>query len=975
MLKFTFLDNITDLKTNVREDNVARGIEVLIAKSKQSDNEDLIKKINTILVHPSGKTLLGMIFSYSPFLTKIIQQYPGFFVSICIHGSDKCFEELKASLSAASPHNTNELMKTMRVAKGKASLLIALSDIAGLWTLEKVTSSMSDFAEICVRLTLSFLLNEAAQKNDIILPHPENPQKDSAIFVLAMGKLGARELNYSSDIDLIVFFDKERVHYPNMNNVQHYFSKMTHEMVRILQERTADGYVFRVDLRLRPDPASTPAAMSIAGAITYYETVGQNWERAAFIKARPIAGDMEAGYQFLKQISPFIWRKNLDFAAIADIQSIKRQMDEKTGRDINIPGHNVKTGIGGIREIEFFAQIHQLIWGGRIPQLRISNTCKTLEALANNELISLDLAKKLIDSYRFLRTTEHRLQMIEDQQTHSIPVAMEAREQFSRFMGFGNNITLENELLIHLNFVHENFSGAFRGQGRLSGDEGKLSFTGVENDPHTLETLTKMGYSNPASVSELIQSWHRGARRATRTKRARELITELTPTLLKAFAATVKPDQAFIRFDEFLSKLPAGVQLFSLFNANPQLLTLLALIMGSAPAMAETLSKNPNLLDSVLTGAFYDDFQNKAELFNEVSNQLLLARDFEDEMDIIRRFKNEKQFQAGVQLIRHQVTSLEVSNFLSDIAETCLEAMLHRVEIHFKNKHPDLQLGCLATIALGRLGAREMTFGSDIDLVFVYKSSDKKVQEQNHIIYNKLCQRFISALTALTREGRLYEVDTRLRPSGKDGLLVVSTDAFDKYFSESAWTFEIMAFTRARVITGDRDLRNEIGKVITANIIKKRAKETLIQDIIDLRSKITKEFGSNDPWNLKYAHGGIMDLDFLAQYFVLLHANQHPDIIINSTGKVFERLVSHDLISNTTGKALFEAHRFLNSLFALLRLCGGGILDESTAPQGLKDLITTNAGLPNFDSVKDHLLATLETVRKYYSEFINPNNI
>ncbi|MEI7670380.1 MAG: hypothetical protein WCJ33_09895, partial [Pseudomonadota bacterium] len=468
-----------------------------------------IKKIqddNIINIFSDSKiqSLVNFIFSHSPFLSRLIIEYPEFFAKIITEGSEDCFDELLNNLRNFKTDSANDLMRELRIAKSKSSLLIAVSDIAGIWELEKATSAMSEFAEIAIQLTINFLLNQANKKGEIRAKDPINPELESGIFVLAMGKLGAFELNYSSDIDLIIFFDKEQVNYIGSSNVQHYLSKMAQEMVRILQERTQSGYVFRVDLRLRPDPASTPAAMSIVGAITYYETVGQNWERAAFIKARPIAGDIPCGYYFLKQIAPFIWRKNLDFAAIADIQSIKRQMDDRGSKEINLAGQNIKTGIGGIREIEFYAQINQLIWGGRILALRTPATCKTLNTLAEDEMISKELSERLIKNYRLLRNVEHRLQMIEDQQTHTIPIDIVALNKLSQFLEYESLEDFENELKEVLNFVHDNFSKAFRGSYSLSSEEGKLSFTGVENNQQTLVTLQKMGYKNPASVSEII---------------------------------------------------------------------------------------------------------------------------------------------------------------------------------------------------------------------------------------------------------------------------------------------------------------------------------------------------------------------------------------------------------------------------------------------------------------------------------------
>lgn len=967
---YPLLDSITLAPPTQPSGEVERGFSRLHAYVAAHAEGTGSAELAELLVHPKVRELLTFVFTYSPFLTRLILLHPLYFAQWCRRGSDSLFSELKTDIQEHAYGSVGEVMKTLRVAKGKVALIIALADIAGFWPLEMVTAAMSDFAENATQIALRFLLSQAHQKQEMQLPYPHTPERESGFFVLAMGKMGARELNYSSDIDLIVLFDRELAVKAGCENPQMFFPKLTRELARILQERTADGYVFRVDLRLRPDPASTPVALSTAGAITYYETVGQNWERAAMIKARPVAGDMEAAFLFLKQITPFIWRKHLDFAAIADIQSIKRQMDARVNSIIDLAGHNIKTGLGGIREIEFFAQIHQLIWGGRVVELRLNGTCRTLEALAEAGRISTELATRLIESYRLFRTIEHRLQMIDDQQTHSLPTTPEALAQLARFCGFGSYEEFETTLMPHLQAVHENFSRSFNGQGSLSNEAGTLSFTGVENNPETVETIRKMGFSNPESISEVIQGWHRGTRRATRTKRARELITELTPSLLKALAATTHPEQAFTHFDTFLARLPAGIQIFSLFQANPHLLDHIAIIMGSAPAMAESLSKNPALLDTILTADFFKEFPARDELFNELANALLLTRDFEDEMDAVRRFKNEKQFQAGVQLLYRKVSADETRHYLSDVAEVCVSALLHRVEIDFAARNGVTQVGSLAVIALGRLGARDLTFGSDVDMVFLYPTPAEGSEDQGQH-YNKLCKRFITALSALTPQGRLYEVDTRLRPSGKDGALAVSVAAFDKYFAELAWTFELMALTRARVLSGTTEMRDTVTRMIFNHLTRPRDIPRIAADVLDIRNRVDKEFGTKNPWNLKYVRGGLMDLDFLSQYFILCHAAIHPGIIHPSAGDVFRYMQERKLLEDAVAQTLIDAHTFLNSLFTLLRLCGGSELDEVTAVPGLKAMIAGSMKMPHFGEVRLKLHATLAEVQQQFKAFLN----
>lgn len=960
MVKFQILESINIPKTA----GITQDTERCMSRMEAIARED--SQLMEILTQPKALSLLHFIFQHSPFLSKLLSLHPALFVNWCNSGSDSLFQQLLEKTRTQRFSSVNELMQQLRIAKREASLLIALADISGLWPLEMVTAAMSDFAERSTQAAVNFLLLQAHNKKEIILPFPGMPERESGFFVLAMGKMGARELNYSSDIDLIVLFDKQKATEAGVENPQQYFPKLTRELSRILQERTGDGYVFRVDLRLRPDPASTPVALSTAGAITYYETVGQNWERAALIKARPVAGDAASAFQFLKQISPFIWRKHLDFAAIADIQSIKRQMDARGGNGIDIAGHNIKVGLGGIREIEFFVQIHQLIWGGRKVELRLSGTCRALETLAECELITTELADKLKESYRLYRTVEHRLQMVEDQQTHTLPKEEALLLKLAQFSGFADYATFQAELLEKLKFVHNNFSTSFCGQGSLGNEDGTLSFTGVENNPETVETIRKMGFKTPDTISEVIQSWHRGARRATRTKRARELITELTPALLKALAATTHPDQAFHNFDVFLSKLPAGIQIFSLFQANPHLLHHIAIIMGSAPAMAESLGKNVNLLDTILTADFFSEFPGKQELFTELSNMLLLTRDFEDEMDAVRRFKSEKQFQAGVQLLHHKVRAHEARHYLSDVAEVCIEAMMHRVEMDFINRNPELKAGELTIVVMGRLGARDLTFGSDIDMIFLFDDS----QHEWSLEYNKLSKRFITSLTALTSQGRLYDADTRLRPSGKDGAIAVSAVAFDNYFTSSAWTFEFMALTRARVLAGKESLQAQVRQIITTQLTRKRDKEKLVADILDLRTRVDKEFGTTNTWNLKYVRGGLMDIDFLSQYFILLHAHEYTDIIHPSARDVFGAMQKHNLLPEAEAKILIDAHSFLNSLFTMLRLCGGSALDEQSTVPGVKAMIAGGLRMPHFGEVRELLRSTLSETIRLWNHYI-----
>lgn len=916
-------------------------------------------------------------YSHSPFLAQLLKLHPTLLPSLHEHGINAIYSDFTATLSELKSKEWEQpaLMRELRVAKSKLALLTALADISGVWGLEKVTNALSDFAQECLVITVNYLLFAAHKRGDT--NHTDIDK--SGFIVLGMGKLGGRELNYSSDIDLILFYEPNKLGYKGRHTEQHFMNKLAHELVSIMQDRTSNGYVFRTDLRLRPDPSSTPPVVTVDAAYYYYESVGQNWERAAMIKARPIAGDIEAGEKFLKSLTPFMWRRSLDFAAINDIHSIKRQMDSRQNNNIQPKGHNVKLGLGGIREIEFFAQIHQLIWGGREPSLRLRTTCDTLSTLFELGLISDDKESTLRIAYYFLRTLEHRIQMVADEQTHSLPDNDAELQNIAEFMGYKNTESFANELLAHLYAVHEIYSSSFRGAEGL-GDTGNLVFTGTNHDAETLSTIRKMGYSNPDIISEIIMGWHHGSCRATRTKRARELITEMTPSLLKRLAETANPDAAFLRFNEFLKNLPAAVQLFSLFQMNPHLLGLIADIMGSAPTLAETLSHTPELLDAVLYEDFYSGLASPEHLQIQLQEKLQHVENFEEAMDSLRQFRNEKQFQAGVHLLKHLIDARQVSEFISNLAELMVQQSYAIVLSEFQKTYGTIAGSRFAIIALGKLGSREMTFSSDIDLVLVYDATDFDTYSDGEksftasVYYNRYAQRLLNAISGMGRDGRLYEVDTRLRPSGKQGLLAVSLQALHNYFNEQAWTFEYMAFTKARAIAGDKSLIDELENFTNQQLTKPRDMEKLRHDVADMRQRITKEYPTSNPWDIKYIRGGLTDIDFIAQYLILRHAHNLFGIKCGSAREIFEMLKHAHCLEPKMADELLAANDFLGQLSNMLRLCYDRKFEEETAPAGLKKLLLESVHEKDFKNLKARLLETESAVSRCYNNLLTAEN-
>jgi len=918
----------------------------------------------------------AMNLTYSPYLTQLSTRYGALYERALKEPIDALLQEECFSLPQSS--SQTELMAALRIAKNKLALLVAMADLSGVWKLEQVTKALSDFADYALTQTINFMLKSAAARGEITLRNTENPSAESGIIILGMGKLGGFELNYSSDIDLIIFFEPGALNYTGRASEQKFMNKLAQDIVTIMQERTSDGYVFRTDLRLRPDPASTPPAITINAAYNYYESVGQNWERAAMIKARPVAGDIAAGEKFLHGLAPYMWRRSLDFAAINDIHSIKRQMDARGERIIRAAGHNIKLGLGGIREIEFYVQIHQLIWGGRKPSLRSRGTCETLSQLVKDGLIEAKTEEILIAAYRFHRTVEHRLQMVNDAQTHTLPEDEAGIKNIAEFSGYADVASFEKDLLKNLHAVHDIYAASFKSADELGDAGGNLVFTGVSSDPETVKTLAQMGYKEPERLCEIIMGWHHGSKRCTRTKRARELLTELMPVLLKRLAATANPDAAFLKFDDFLTDLPAAIQLFSLFQANKDLLGLIADIMGSVPALADTLSKSPELIENVLFSDFYKALPNREQLEEQAKERLAYARDTEEMLDHLTYFRNERQFQAGVQFLKRMINAPQLGRFLTSLAEVSLNAVLNAIQTEFEKTYGRIAGAEFAIIALGKCGSRELTFHSDLDLVFVYRVPDFETISDGEkgysasVYYNRFAQRIVNALTALNRGGKLYDVDTRLRPSGKQGLLAVSDKALTHYFTELAWTFEYMAFTKARPVAGDETLKAALSEFIHAQIEKPRDGDKLKADVHDMRMRML-EGHTGGLWDIKHARGGLVDIDFIAQYLLLLHAPDHKNTPLGSSEEIFAWCKKNKLVDSEMLAKLHTANIFESHLFNLLRLCTNGIFDETTALPGLKKLLYMSSGMGDFEALKTKLASLEQSVHAAYNDIIASN--
>lgn len=983
---FALLDRAGRLPSPADPEAAGRGWERFAERAGESDAETRAFA-EALAADAAGRALGDAIFGNSPFLTECMLAEPGFVRILLECGADDALDSVLRDLAAAeAPEAGEDLAKALRVARRRVALTVAAADIADIWTLEEVTGALSDFADRAVAAATRRAIADAAAKGAFRLVDPDNPAKGAGFFVLALGKLGARELNYSSDIDLICLFDPEVVDTDDPDGLQKHMIRIARQVVSLLDERTRDGYVFRTDMRLRPDPSSTPLALSTIAAEVYYESLGQNWERAAMIKARPVGGDIEAGRAFLKTLVPFVWRKNLDFAAIQDIHSIKRQIHaHKGGGEVRAEGHNIKIGRGGIREVEFFVQTEQLIWGGKVPPLRRPRTLDALKELVALEQVADDEAADLDAGYRFLRRVEHRLQMIADQQTQVVPEGEKEFRQLALFLGYDDAESFREALIGHLSRVRDRYAGLFEEAPSLGavGDDGaggNLVFTGTDADPETLETLERMGFEDAKRVDAAVRGWHRGHVRATRSTRAREILTELMPVVLKSLAGQPEPDGAFLRFDKFLSQMPSGVQLFSLFQARPELLDLVAEIMGEAPAIAEHLARHPALLESVLSNDFFEGFPTRDELIEELTEHLARVDYMEGKLDAVRRWNHDRRFQVGVQILRGMIEPRAAARALSDLADATLEGLYPAVRDDYRSLHGDIPGAEAAVIALGKLGSQELTPASDLDLIFIYRlpegaeGSDGDKPQPPTQYFARMFQRYITGLTALTSEGRLYEVDMRLRPTGRSGPIATPLDGFEQYHAEKSWTFEHMAMTRARIVFGDAALVADLERAVERVLTRPRDPDQLLHDVADMRRRMAKEHGTRNLWALKQVRGGLVDVDFIAQYMMLRHASEFPDVLHRSAREAFQALATEGLLAPEHEADLIAAYDLWQALQTFLALTVAEDVKsgrEREFSDALKDDLVRIGGADDFDALEKKIAATAKRTHAIYRDLVD----
>lgn len=864
---------------------------------------------------PIGAAALDALGGNAPYLTDLACQEPDIFIACLTAGPQP--EAILAALAALPPTISRaRLSTTLRQAKRRMALSIALADLGGMWTLEQVTATLSDLAIATVRAALRHLLWHLHDEGEIILPNPAQPEQGCGMVALALGKLGAGELNYSSDIDLVLLYDPEAG--PYQPESQPLMARLARDLTTLLSARDEHGYVFRVDLRLRPNPAATPPVVSLAAALAYYESQGRTWERAAFSKARPVAGDMALGQSFLAAIRPFIWRKYLDFAAISDIHEMKRQIDVRHASK-GLLGFDVKLGQGGIREIEFIVQTLGLIWGGHDPSLRIPATLEALPAMAQAGHLADDVASALAQAYRVLRRVEHRLQMVADRQTHELPTTQAGLAQFCVFLDDPAFMQDFPQLLAH---VHAQFLAFFSTDDANAADDFNPGRSGPPPEAFRAR-LEALGFANPRHIADRLREWTSGSLPALRAARARDLLESILPALFEVLGALPEPDKAFAQFDTMLGRQRAGVQLLSLFAHNTALLKRLAAVLGAAPALSDYLTEAPQALEGLLSP------QARFAAPRPLLGRLLAeAGDLEEAASITRRFVRQEEFHLSVATLEGRLSTDEAGLLRSNLAAASLSRLLPFVLADHRARLGRLPGAKLAIVALGKAGSGEMLAGSDLDLMLIYDHPPAEIAPTPWFV--RFSHRFIGVLTAQGKGGALYPVDMRLRPSGNAGPVAVSLAAFNSYHAGESWTWERLALTRARVLVATPGFAPVVRSALAKALCRAEPEAKILADTHAMQKRLAAELKPRGPFDLRTRPGGMMEVGFVAQALQLIHGPHNPALFHPNTKAALTALAKAGHLLPQEAQIMSEADNLWRTIQGINRITG--LSEKATIP-------------------------------------------
>jgi glutamate-ammonia-ligase adenylyltransferase len=938
-----------------------------------------------VLEDAVGRRQLLVILGGSPFLATLFCRDAVFFEQLLIDGEidqsvgeTQMLTELRELIPLES--STEECDRLLRRYKARQFLRIGGRDLCGLAELEEVTLELSALAAAALQIAIEFYSHQLRQEYG----KPVNEDGGEAEFtVLGMGKFGGHELNFSSDIDLIYCYSTARGQTSGGSRgeqieLRRYFIKLSEMISRALNQPTADGFVFRVDTRLRPDGNSGDLAIALNAAETYYESWGQSWERAAMIKARPVAGSIALGEELLARLEPFIYRRFLDFGMIEDIMLMKKKIDASLSRSGEAE-LNLKLGRGGIREIEFFIQALQLVNGGKNKLLRERNSLKALSLLGSQDLIGSQEVVSLQQAYRFLRTVEHRIQIVQERQTHSLPTRDDEMLALARRSGFPDIESFNRTLTAHREEVCRVYRGLFHSEEpeEAAGPEVSLLFDPDADPDLVKDLLEEKGFSNPDAAYISLHALHGDQPERRLTERGRRYFEQLIPLLMAALLDSPNPDQALSNLESFLNHLHSRTSFFALLAENPEIVKLLVSLFGSSQMLSRIFIQRPELLDTMVSRAYAVSIKPQQQMTAELTEQLEDIESYEDQLDILRRFRNEEFLRIALNDLHGELGQSEITHQLSWLAEVCLDRAIQmaRQELIPRFGRPFLlddpeQEVAFAVIGMGKMGGYELNYHSDLDIIFIHEGAGKtrpvEGTEQNRFrelnsqeYFSRLAQRIISALTLVTREGIVYKIDTDLRPSGNQGPLVTGLNVFEAYHRDSAQPWERQSMTRARMICGPEKFMRRCQVLIEELTFGRDLPKNLAPEICRLRQRMEKEIAreNNERINIKTGRGGMVDVEFLTQYLQLIHGREHKELHNQNTLQLLKKMVDLQLLAAEDGAALLEGYKMLRRLENKLRLLYDQSMNElNISGRGLRRIARSLGYEKGTSTPEDQLL-------------------
>lgn len=867
-----------------------------------------------------------------------------------------------------------ELMAALRRMKRREILRIAARDLLGLADLSATAAALADLAEAALEGAFRGVDARLAQAHGA-------PSAEFA--VLGMGKLGGRELNFSSDVDLIYLassFDGET---PGQKRISYevYFTRLAEGITRAMGAVTADGFVFRVDLRLRPEGSVGGLVVPLRQAEVYYEAWGQTWERAALIKARPVAGSRALGDAFLRMVEPFVFRRYLDFTAIEEIRALKRRIDAELRRG-GQANSNVKLGVGGIREIEFFVQAIQLIHGGRTPAVRRRGTLPALDALASRGLVRERDAKALADAYVFLRTVEHRIQVVAERQTHLLPSAPEETARLARRLGFSGPEPFRARLAEVTSTVSGIYRSLFREAEESAEDSRWQEVLSGGLAPAEVEArLAAAGFTDPTAARENLRRLQEGAGSARASERSRRRLRQLAPRLLAEVAASPDPDMALGKLESFIAAVGARSTYYALLQENPRTLALLVKLFGTSEFLATLLIQRPELLDALLAPDANPPVKAQGAMAEDLARALAEAEDYEGQLDALRRFRHLEVLRIGLGDVAGALDTLEVTDQMTALAETCLRAAIDLAAEALAPRYGHATTPYVV-LGMGKLGGREMNYASDLDLLVIYAEPGETVPPPggrtltHHEYFAKLVQRTASVLATPTAEGVAFHVDMRLRPSGNQGPLVTSMASFERYHEESAALWERQALIKARPVAGDPALAVRVQGIVDRFVYERPLPPDAAAEIHRLRTRMERELANEGRgrYNIKLGRGGLVDIEFLVQYLQLERGRDLPGVRTPNTLEAIGRLEAAGVLPAADAAALAGSYRFLRRLENRLRIVHdrsiNDLVGEGPELVKLARRLDTGDGAANGEALIGEYQAHTEAVRALYTRYM-----